>query len=255
MDVEYLTRVLGATVLTPTEVKLPRTRKRKRIVTLLRRESRAPVVAAKCADCYAPNKPVLKFGRRRTWAEFLVLGLLERDGWSGRWIKNWSGPGRPRLQVCAGIGKELAISDPRAAALFARVDERAGHPAGGIWDLFAWRGADYLIIESKQYRRRDNLHDDPSQLRWLEACHDEGLSLDSFALVRYDAGDASIVRPVARGLSSATIRVVRDVLAIETLASPPELSGQADSAYFDAVPRSESTETGVMNRCSSTVVN
>jgi hypothetical protein len=188
VDTAYLERILDATLLSPTRVTLPRSRRKVEIVTLLRSEVRAGVSAAKCDDCFAPNKPVLKFGRRRTWAEFVVLGLLERDGWSGRWVKNWSGRTRPRVQFCRAIGQEARIRDRAAAAMFAALDEEAGHPQGGIWDIFAWRGDDYLIIESKQYKRNDNLDDDPSQLVWLEACIRVGLPLDSFALVRYDAG-------------------------------------------------------------------
>jgi len=196
VDPAYLERVLDAEMLPPTRVILPRSKRRVDIVTLLRSEVRAGVTAAKCDDCFAPNKPVLKFGRRRTWAEFVVLGLLERDGWSGRWIKNWSGPRRPRIQFCSAIGQESLITDPAAAAMFAALDEEAGHPQGGIWDIFAWRGDEYLVIESKQYRRSDNLHDDQSQLAWLEACVRVGLPLDSFALVRYDAGPALKDPPV-----------------------------------------------------------
>lgn len=186
MDIEYLKSVLDASWQPPTCVTLPRSKREIDIVTLLRSEVRAGVKAAICDDCFAPNKPVLKFGRRRTWAEFVVLGLLERDGWLGRWVKNWSGPGRPRVQFCSSIGQEAEITNPAAAAMFAALDERAGHPQGGIWDIFAWRGDDYLIIESKQQGGSDNLK--PNQLAWLEACVRVGLPLDSFALVRYDAG-------------------------------------------------------------------
>jgi VRR-NUC domain len=182
----YLERILDAELLPPTPATLPRSKRQVDIVTLLRSEVRAGVKAARCDDCFAPNKPVLKFGRRRTWAEFVVLGLLERDGWSGPWVKNWPRAGRPRVQFCSGIGRATKITDPAAATMFAALDEEAGHPQGGVWDIFAWRGNDYLIIESKQQGSSDHLK--PNQLAWLEACIRVGLPLDSFALVRYDAG-------------------------------------------------------------------
>jgi hypothetical protein len=186
VDSAYLERILDATPLQPTRVTLPRSKRPVNIVTLLRSEVRAGVRAARCVDCFAPNKPVLKFGRRRTWAEFVVIGLLERDGWSGRWVKNWPSAGRPRVQFCGAIGREARIKDPTAAAMFATLDEEAGHPQGGVWDIFAWRGDGYLIIESKQQASSDHLK--PNQLAWLEAGIRVGLPLDSFALVRYDAG-------------------------------------------------------------------
>jgi hypothetical protein len=194
VDTAYLKGVLDAELLPPTKVILPRSKRRVDIVTLLRFEVRAGVTAARCDDCFAPNKPVLKFGRRRTWAEFVVLGLLEQEGWSGRWIKNWSGTSGPRIQFCRAIGQSAAIRDAAAAAMFAALDEAAGHPTGGIWDIFAWRGDDYLVIESKQHRSSDHLK--PNQLAWLEACRRVGLPPDSFALVFYDAGPALHELPV-----------------------------------------------------------
>jgi hypothetical protein len=186
VDSAYLAQILDAALLSPTPARLPGSKRRVDIVALLRSEVRAVVKAARCDDCFAPNKPILKFGRRRTWAEFVVLGLLERDGWSGRWIKNWPSAGRPRVQFCGAIGREAQIKDPTAAAMFATLDEAAGHPQGGVWDIFAWWGDDYLIIESKQLGSSDHLK--PKQLECLEACIRVGLPLDSFALVRYDAG-------------------------------------------------------------------
>lgn len=204
MDTAYLKAMLDAELLPPTKVVLPRSKRRVDIVTLLRSEVRAGVTAATCDDCFAPNKPVLKFGRRRTWAEFVVLGLMERDGWSGRWIKNWSGRSRPRIQFCRAIGQASPIRDPAAAAMFSALDEEAGHPHGGMWDIFAWRGDDYLIIESKQYRRSDHLK--PNQLAWLEASRRVGLPLDSFAFVYYDAGRGLRKLPVVEVAPSKRMR-------------------------------------------------
>lgn len=68
-----------------------------------------------------------------------------------------------------------------------RIDGRAAiKSGGGAWDVFAWKGSDYLFLESKQNRSSDSLR--PGQLAWLEAGIDEGFETSNFGVVEYDAG-------------------------------------------------------------------
>lgn len=188
MDVAYLERVLGAER-QPSE-RLPLRGRRSIWVPVLRRsETRRPVAIARCVDCFAPNKPALAFGTRTTWAEFVIVELLRRAGWSAVWVKNWPGPGgAAAIQFCRGIGRPTRLVGP-PRRLFDAINEAAGHPAGGIWDVFAWRGSDYLWIESKAYpARKDRLDDDPGKSVWLDAALAVGVPQDAFVVVRYDAG-------------------------------------------------------------------
>lgn len=152
------------------------------IPRLLRSEVRLPDPILQVSSCWAPNKPTLDFGGQATWAEFVIVRLLEQQGWSGRWIKNWGG-----REFCLMVGRTEPI--PKAAAdTFHRIDRRAASiTGGGAWDVFAWRDSDYLIIESKQHRSGDRLR--PGQLAWLEAALDEGIK--RFGVVEYDAGLAT----------------------------------------------------------------
>ena len=60
----------------------------------------------------------------------------------------------------------------------------------GSWDVLAWRGRDFLFLESKQYRSSDRLNN--NQRAWLEeAAIHVGESPTSFVIVEYDAGPAS----------------------------------------------------------------
>jgi hypothetical protein len=111
----------------------------------------------------------------------VIVQLLERRGWAGRWIKNWAG-GR---EFCLRVGRPEPLTQA-AEETFWRVDRRAASKTGGgAWDVFAWRGHEYLFIESKQHRSSDKLR--PGQVDWLEAALSEGIDATSFAIVEYDA--------------------------------------------------------------------
>jgi hypothetical protein len=149
------------------------------IRSLLRNEQRASTVVERARSCWAPNKPALLFDGQSTWAEYVLVRLLERAGWDARWIKNWTG-GR---EFCLDVDRPRDLP-PAPAAVFARLHRRAVQLRGaGSWDIFAWSGDDYRFLESKQHRSSDRLT--PNQLAWLEAALDKGFAADQFAIVEY----------------------------------------------------------------------
>ena len=150
-----------------------------RVPRLLRREVRSTDAIDRVSSCWAPNKPALAFEGEVTWAEFVILRLLERHGWEARWMKNWVG-GR---EACVSVGRAEPLSRS-AATMLRRIDQRAAIASGGgAWDIFAWRGESFLCIESKQHRSGDKLR--TTQLAWLGAAIAEGVG--SYAIVEYDA--------------------------------------------------------------------
>jgi len=54
--------------------------------------------------------------------------------------------------------------------------------AGGAWDVFAWRGAEYLFVELKR-EGRDAIQ--ASQASFLEAALDLGFPLGAFRLLEW----------------------------------------------------------------------
>ena len=153
------------------------------IRTFVRDEVRAAAPIPPCPSCWAPNKPALAFEGTTTWAEFVIVRLLERAGWDARWVRNWTG-GR---QFCVDVDLQRSLP-PGPAEAFAAVHVRAPQLRGaGTWDVFAWSGDDYLFLESKQHRSSDRLN--ANQVAWLEAALDAGFSPDQFAIVEYDAGE------------------------------------------------------------------
>ena len=171
---------------------------------LLRREVRSVAPIDRSANCWAPNKPALDFAGTATWAELVIVQLLEHHGWSGRWIKNWVG-GR---EFCRRVGRPEPLPDA-AAEVFSAVDRKAASATGGgAWDVFAWRGTDYLFIESKQHRSSDRLR--PGQLAWLDAGLAVGIEPSHFVVVEYDAPQilqSPMTQNEANGRGSRTRRL------------------------------------------------
>jgi hypothetical protein len=167
------------------EVLLPVSRRVVSVASYLRREERAPDDVVRTGSCWAPNKPALVFEGVTTWAEYVLVRLLERAGWEARWIKNWLGS----REFCVEPGRRRDL--PTAPAkVFTALHRRAVALRGaGSWDIFAWSGDDYLFLESKKHRSSDRLNG--NQIAWLEAAIDEGFSADQFAIVEYDVGARS----------------------------------------------------------------
>jgi hypothetical protein len=128
-----------------------------------------------------PNKPPLQFNNQPTWAEFILLRLLERDGWTGAWVKNWGG----RREFWRDPLENTKLS-PLASAWLDRIERRSGG-GGGCWDLIASRGDDVLFVESKQHAH-DELR--PNQRAWMESALDEDVPLSSFVIVEWSRMDA-----------------------------------------------------------------
>ncbi len=151
-----------------------------RIASVLRRETRSERQVPKARDCWAPNKPALLFEGQVTWAEFVIVRLLEKAGWSGRWVKHWGG-----RQFCSSPD-HVEDLPPDVSALFERIHGQAGALRGaGTWDVLGWKKDELLFLESKQHRSSDRLS--LNQIAWLEAAVQVGIRPDQFGVVSYDA--------------------------------------------------------------------
>jgi len=121
-----------------------------------------------------PNKTALDFEGAPLYPEFVVLRLLERDGWGGAWRKNWGGTAFWR-----DIG-QVVEPPARALSIFDQLSERAGH--AGAWDIFAWRGREVLFVLSKPL---GNDRITAYKARWLDTALGMGVPLACFAIVEY----------------------------------------------------------------------
>ena len=135
------------------------------------------------------------------FGENAILRLLERDGWSGRWLNTCGSgknakfltpwyPNRPNKDQTHVPSEE---QEPRK--LLDKVFRENGGSWGGCWDVFAWKVGRYLFAEAKAQRRGKALSprygDRPSenQDRWLRVAldlNDHRLECSSFVFVQWD---------------------------------------------------------------------
>ena len=140
------------------------------------------------------------------FAELGLLRLLERKGWSGRWVNPYAAraeggvaardpkmltswhPDLTRAQQAhvpiEGEPRELLTAIARRNAKFSgRARYEKDEWYGGCWDVFAWKDDRFVFVESKY---KDLVKS--SQLGWLRAAldlDDERLRPDSFVLARW----------------------------------------------------------------------
>ncbi|HYH82228.1 MAG TPA: hypothetical protein VEX86_20635 [Longimicrobium sp.] len=129
------------------------------------------------------------------FAELAVLRLLERDGWTGRWVNTYSGKGEvwkyltewrdvPRQEQ-----RNRVLEEPEPRQLLARV-ATMNRPAryAGCWDVFAWRGDEFAFVQCKKGTAKPGALS-TDQEDWLRSAlyvGDERLTLRSFRVVQWD---------------------------------------------------------------------
>lgn len=74
------------------------------------------------------------------------------------------------------------IDEPRVTTLLDAIAHANGHTYSGCWDVVAWNDDRVVFIEAKQ-RRKDRIR--ASQLRWLAAALEQGLSKEAFLMVEW----------------------------------------------------------------------
>lgn len=129
------------------------------------------------------------------FAELAVLRLLERAGWSGRWVNTYSGKGEvwkylthwddvPRAEQ---RNRVLEEEEPRQ--VLAGVARRATKRYTGCWDVYAWRGGDFAFLQTKRGAPKAGVEVGAAQVGWLHTAilfGDERITADSFAFVQWD---------------------------------------------------------------------
>jgi hypothetical protein len=127
------------------------------------------------------GKPILDFRGEPLYAEFVILGLLEADGWSGVWVNNVHRRPFPRRWTPSPI---MILPPSNLLDLLDRIYARSGKRSGAF-DVLAWAGESVLFAEAK-HGGKDALRS--SQMVWIEAALEEGVPLESLLVVEWGFG-------------------------------------------------------------------
>jgi hypothetical protein len=130
------------------------------------------------------------------FAELAILRLLEKDGWTGRWVNTTGGGGEvwkfltEWKDVVRSEQRNRPIEDAEPRQLLARI---AGFNKPrrykGCWDTFAWRGAEFAFVESKRTSPKYKDVVNKEQEEWLRSAlyvGDRRISEESFCFVQWD---------------------------------------------------------------------
>ena len=136
-----------------------------------------PWSGAKIDDSYG-NKMVLNFYGHPDFAELGILRMMERSGWNGVWIDTYRNKFRtqywPKNEVQLPLEQET---------LFRQIQEVAGCTAG-CFDVFCWKGNEFMFIEAKR-SRKDKIR--MTQRAWLQAAINQcRVPLPSLLIVEWD---------------------------------------------------------------------
>jgi hypothetical protein len=130
------------------------------------------------------------------FAELAILRLLEKDGWTGRWVNTTGGGGEvwkfltEWKDVVRSEQRNRPIEDAEPRQLLARI---AGFNKPrrykGCWDTFAWRGTEFAFVESKRTSPKYKDVVNKEQEEWLRSAlyvGDRRISEESFCFVQWD---------------------------------------------------------------------
>jgi hypothetical protein len=129
------------------------------------------------------TKPLVTFGGERLFGELAVLRALQRDGWDGVWVDTFHGRGRRKV-LWSGMPPEGRATLPTAARVrYDAIVAANGGKSSGFFDVFAWRGGDFVFVEYKGPGDRPNRN----EVRWIEAALRSGVRPEQlYFVVRRD---------------------------------------------------------------------
>jgi hypothetical protein len=159
-------------------------------VTVRLPSSRNSVSVARCHFLFKPwqgkpiclthgAKAVLDFGGQPVYAELAILKTLQETGWDGVWVDTYRKKFRRELPPDS---RELPS---HALVRYKRICRANRDKASGYFDVFAWKGPDYLFVESKR-RGKDSIR--ANQKAWVEAALRAGIPLDSLLICEWELG-------------------------------------------------------------------
>jgi hypothetical protein len=127
------------------------------------------------------NKPILDLSCEPLYAEFVILRLLEAEGWRGVWVNSVHRDPFPTRWTPSPI---RIMPPSNLLDLLDRIYARSGKRSGAF-DVLAWADETVLFAEAK-HGGKDALR--PSQKAWIEAALDEGVPLGSLLVVEWGFG-------------------------------------------------------------------
>jgi hypothetical protein len=124
------------------------------------------------------GKPIISIDGSPSYAELAILRLLKTEGWNGVWIDTF------RKVKRTGIDSYINLPNVQEQILN-KIYEIASTKSG-CFDVFCWKQDGLLFAEAKR-KGHDRIR--PTQIKWLSAAIEYGISIDSLLVVEWKIGD------------------------------------------------------------------
>ena len=157
------------------------------------------------------NKAVIDWSGEPVFAELAVLRLFQSHGWSGAWVDSY----RRKYRVGLPDVVEPISLPPKQTRLIDSLREKTGR-FGGCWDIVVWKGNTTLFLELK-LQKKDSIQN--TQVEWLAAALDSGLTTDNFALVEWNISAVTSLRKSGSKTTKATHSPTRTSSIIKKISS------------------------------------
>jgi hypothetical protein len=147
-------------------------------------------------DFNKKSAAMIELNGEHLFAELAVLRLLEKDGWSGRWVNTVGGGGEvwkyltEWKDVPRNEQRNRVIEDAEPRQLLARIAQfNKPRRYRGCWDTFAWRASEFAFVQCKRTTPKSQGVINTEQQEWLRSTlyvGDRRVSDDSFCFVQWD---------------------------------------------------------------------
>ena len=130
-------------------------------------------------DTYG-GKAILEWRDEPLFAELYALRMLESQGYAGVWAdtyrsKFWNGP--------PSVTPPVTVLPAMLNKTYEMIKRHNGSKSRGCWDLLAVKDDTLLFAELKR-SKKDKIQ--PSQVDWLQAALNCGLSTSNFIIIEWD---------------------------------------------------------------------
>ena len=137
------------------------------------------------------GKPLVSVENKPMFAELAIMTLFANDNWDTRWIEVY-GKSTPVFlsewkddKYKNQIHHPFDNKDPET--LLQDIASKNRNSYSGCWDILAFKDNNIVFAECKR-RNRDKIR--PSQINWLSAGLNSGLTKDNFLVVEWDMNAA-----------------------------------------------------------------
>jgi hypothetical protein len=135
------------------------------------------------------GKPLIDYEGVPMFAELAIQRISIKAGWMSRWIETYASKGNSPYYFINWLDTPLTqqvvepLNDIFQEELLAKIAIQNNNSYSGCWDVLVWKGKRTIFLESKRYKK-DSVRN--TQLRWLRAGREAGLTTDNFLIVQWE---------------------------------------------------------------------